>query len=496
MFGSRDRSNRVACKVTHPIRDAVLAMAQLWPSGSEPMHVLFDPVAELHARDRRCGVALHYAADRAAPRRGLALDASSLAPFQCAVMRAVQAAATMRSPMLVGAANQLCVASRTGVLLAQVELRGITVDCARLDALLKRARTLSQQCEQHALALARVSDLVALRAAVLTRGERLSLGSLDRAAHPAAAWWARARRTESLIRHGEALMACALPSGTVHCRFDGAHHENGRINSVDPNLQCLPKALCVLVPNRGSQDDERLALRSCIVARPNCVLVSADFRQMELRLVAALSNESQLLTSSDGGDDAFVRIAALCGERTARSQAKEVFYAALYGAGTSSIARTLECDIDRATAVLAQLRSSFPALFAWRERVVSECRAAGNSIASPFYGAKRHIGELSCEDAAERAAAERRVVNGLVQCMAAEIFVTAMINVQSAVHHLDAHVVLPLHDELLVEVACDRVAGVLDAMREHMCIQVCESQPPLEIFVRIGETWDAMTPLL
>jgi DNA polymerase-1 len=142
--------------------------------------------------------------------------------------------------------------------------------------------------------------------------------------------------------------------------------------------------------------------------------------------------------------------------------------------------------------VLAQLRASFPALFAWRERVVSECRAAGNTIASPVYGAKRHIGELSCEDAAERAAAERRVVNGLVQCMAAEIFVTAMINVQSAVRDLGAHVVLPLHDELLVEVARAVWQAVVDAMREHMCIQVCENQPPLEIFVRIGETWDEM----
>jgi hypothetical protein len=267
VFASRDRSNRVACKVTHPIRDAVLAMAQLWPSGSERWFSLIRwPSCMLAIVDAvlRCTmlpIVPHRAAVSRSTRR-------RLPPFQCAVMRAVQAAA---DHALAAARRccqlQLCVASRTGVLLAQVERRGIAVDCARLDALLKRARTLSQQCERHALALARVSDLVALRAAVLTRGERLSLGSLERAAHPAAAWWARSRRIESLIRHGEALMACALPSGTVHCRFDGAHHENGRINSVDPNLQCLPKALCVLVPNRGSQDDERLALRSCVVAR-------------------------------------------------------------------------------------------------------------------------------------------------------------------------------------------------------------------------------------
>lgn len=494
VFAARDRSNRVACKVTHPIRDAMVALTKLAPALVDDGGLL-DPVAELHSRDRRSGVALHYAADRAVPRRGLGVDASNLPPFEAAVVRAVQSAAVMHSSMLTDVTSALCVASRAGALLALVEQRGIAVDRARLDHLLRRAQALSQQCERHALAIAQVGDLVALRGVVLARGGRLSLATLERSQHPAATWWARSRRIESLIRHGEALLAHVQPDGVVHCRFDGAHHENGRINSIDPNLQCLPKALCVLVPNRGSQDDERLALRWCVVARPNCVFVSADFRQMELRLVAALSGESKLLTSANVGVDAFVRIAALCGARTTRAQAKEVFYAALYGAGASSIARTLSCETERATAVLAELRTTFPALFAWRERVVLECRAAGNAIASPVYGSKRHIGELSSSDVSERAAAERRVVNGLVQSMAAEIFVTAMVNVQSSIRQLGAHVVLPLHDELLVEVARTDAQAVVEAMRQHMQIQVSEKQPPLDIFVRIGENWDEMSTI-
>jgi DNA polymerase I-like protein with 3'-5' exonuclease and polymerase domains len=428
-------------------------------------------------------------ADRALPRRGLCVDSADMPPVEQALLRAAQALAASQNALLASVTAQCQLQSRIGVLLSEIEHAGVAVDVARLDSVRARAAQLAHTCTQRALELACVANLDSLRAAVLPNGDRLSLSALDSCAHPAAVWWARSRRLDGLVRHADALRA-SVRASVVHCRFDLLHHENGRISSLEPNLQCLPKALIVIVPDgSGSTDDEQFALRSCIVARPGHLLASADFRQMELRIVAALSGERRLL--ADG--DAFVAVAALCGDGVNRDQAKEVFYANLYGAGAARIAASLSCSKERAESIRRALDDAFPTLRAWRDQVFCDCRAAGNVVVSPIYGARRHIPDLSAADEFTRLAAERRAINALVQGVASDVFKTVMLNVHLAVFPHLARIVMPLHDELLLEVAADRVAELERVLRKEMCVQICESDPTLQIAIRSGASWGSLS---
>jgi hypothetical protein len=487
VFAAQDRSGRVACKLTHTIRDSALTLVATLglDVGSLLGLGLVDPLLELRHFERQNVGALHFVADRALPRRGLYVDAANLPPVEQALLRSAQAHAAFKHPLLVDVVAQCQLQSRVGVLLAEIEHAGVAIDGERLASVRARAAQLAQTCERRALELGCVSDLAGLRAVVLPNGERLSLQSLDASAHPAAVWWARARRLESILRHADSLAALVRAPGVVHCRFD-AQHENGRINSLEPNLQCLPKALSVIVPDAsGSTDDEQFALRGCVVARPGCALVSADFRQMELRIVAALSGEQRLLANGD----AFVAVAALCGAGVSRAVAKEVFYADLYGACAATIAAVLKCTKDRAAAVQNELRAAFPVLRAWREQVLCECRAAGNVVVSPAYGTRRHIADLSASDEFARQAGERRAINALVQGTASDIFKTVMLNVHMAIRDLGARILLPLHDELLVEVASERVPVLEALLLEHMCVRVCADSLRLEVAIRSGARW-------
>jgi DNA polymerase-1 len=191
----------------------------------------------------------------------------------------------------------------------------------------------------------------------------------------------------------------------LHATFEQCSHENGRINTVEPNLQCLAKSRqfsCATTSVDGATTPATIAVRACVAADSDCDLLAADFRHMELRLMAVLSGDAALLEAinadNDNSDsDPFELLARQLATmsdampRVQRADAKAVFYALAYGGGAATVVRRLACSDAMATSIVAALRRRHARLFRWRDAFADECRRRGNVVVTPIWGRRRRV---------------------------------------------------------------------------------------------------------
>ncbi|HEV8345418.1 MAG TPA: DNA polymerase I [Vicinamibacterales bacterium] len=272
-------------------------------------------------------------------------------------------------------------------------------------------------------------------------------------------------------------------TGRVHTCFNQAVAATGRLSSSDPNLQNIPIKTAL-----GRE------IRRAFIAEPGNVLISADYSQIEFRVLAHMSQDPVLVDAFREGADFHERTALkIFGADSGRdphqlrSVAKMVNYALLYGKSAFTLSKDIGVTPDAAQEFIDGYFAGFPRVRAFIDRTLEEGRATG--IVKTLYGRRRLVPELNSRNFQIRSAAERMAVNMPIQGTAADIMKRAMIDVHAALAaHPDARMILTVHDELLFEVPQTR-ADELAAIVQEKMQSAARLEVPLTVDVGIGGNW-------
>jgi DNA polymerase-1 len=273
-------------------------------------------------------------------------------------------------------------------------------------------------------------------------------------------------------------------TGRVHTCYQQAVAATGRLSSTEPNLQNIP-----------IRTQEGRRIRTAFIADPGCVLMSADYSQIELRVMAHLAHDPGFAAAFQQGLDIHRETAALVfqvpvdqvtGEM--RSSAKAIVFGILYGMGSQRLGREIGVSLKEAKAFIERYFQRFPGVKAFVERTLEDARQTGE--VRTLFGRRRPVPGLSSASAMERAAAERVAVNTPVQGTAADLIKRAMIEVHRQLHEggYKARLLLQVHDELVLEVPLAEVQAVASLVREAM-VGAAELSVPLQVDLRHGANW-------
>jgi DNA polymerase I len=284
-------------------------------------------------------------------------------------------------------------------------------------------------------------------------------------------------------------LLCAADS-RVHTSFNQAVATTGRLSSADPNLQNVP------VRTAWGQ-----RIRHAFVADSGQQLVSADYSQIELRVLAHVSGEPELIAAFERGEDIHRRTAAevydVAPEAVTPDQrriAKVVNFGVVYGLSDFGLARDTGMDQETARMFIEKYFESFPAVTHYLERTRMHAREWG--WVETFMGRRRHLPDIRAANRQLRGAAERMAVNMPIQGAAADIMKLAMIRCDAALRDagVRSRLLLQVHDELVLECPDDEVDRAVALVRDAMG-GAAELVVPLVVDVKVGLNWQEMTPL-
>jgi DNA polymerase-1 len=278
-------------------------------------------------------------------------------------------------------------------------------------------------------------------------------------------------------------------TGRIHCSFSQVSAATGRLASSDPNLQNIP-----IRTERGKQ------LRAAFVPRLSdahgeWLLISADYSQIELRVMAHLSGDEHMRRTFEEGKDVHAATAArVFGvmpelvTREMRDKAKVINFGLLYGMGPQRVARETGMKLPEAKAFVERYFASFPTIRAWMDRLLDEARRKG--YVETLLGRRRNVPELNSTDNRVRVFAENAALNTPVQGSAADIIKRAMLDLERALPQagLRAQMLLQVHDELVLECPAQELAATR-ALLQRCMEQAVTLSVPLKVDVGVGKNW-------
>ena len=273
-------------------------------------------------------------------------------------------------------------------------------------------------------------------------------------------------------------------TGRIHTSFNQAGAATGRLSSSDPNLQNIP----VRTP-RGE------AIRRAFVAASGWLLLTADYSQIELRLLAHLSGDPAFVQAFEQGGDIHRQTAALIfGVPQAdvtpemRARAKTINFGTIYGQGPFALSRQLGITLDEAKAFIQQYFTRFAGVRAWLDRTVAEARARG--YVETLFGRRRYVPELKDKNFNVRSFGERTATNSPLQGSAADLIKRAMIGVDHALRErgLETRVLLQVHDELVLEVP-ERESDQARELVKREMVGAAALRVPLVVSIGVGKNW-------
>ena len=269
--------------------------------------------------------------------------------------------------------------------------------------------------------------------------------------------------------------------GRLHTTFNQTATATGRLSSTDPNLQNIPI--------RTEQGRE---IRACFVAEPGNMLISADYSQVELRLLAHIADEPVLKEIFRRGEDVHTATAeAILGGKTdpgTRSKAKMVNYGIVYGLSAYGLADRLQIEKEEAQVFIDAYLERFPRVKAFIEETIERAREEGH--VTTLFGRIRRVPELRSRQFQTRSLGERLAVNMVIQGTAADIIKMAMVRARDELRAagLSTRLVLQIHDELLFEGPEEEVAAASEIIEREMA-GAFEMDPPLGVDVGAGKNW-------
>ncbi len=272
--------------------------------------------------------------------------------------------------------------------------------------------------------------------------------------------------------------------GRLHTTFNQAVAATGRLSTTNPNLQSIP-----IRTDLGRQ------IRSAFIAEEGHRLVSADYSQVELRILAHVSGEPVLREAFERGEDIHTRTAAeVLGKdpatltRSERDVAKMVNFGIIYGISSFGLAENLEIPRDEAQAYIDTYLARFPRVQEFIARTIAQ--AAADGYVTTLLGRRRPIPELRASNRQTRSLGERLAVNTVMQGTAADVIKVAMIRAHDRLRAegRSARLVLQVHDELLLEVPDAEVSVVKELVRAEM-VGAYPLDPPLAVDVGAADNW-------
>ncbi|MBK8895038.1 MAG: DNA polymerase I [Propionivibrio sp.] len=274
-------------------------------------------------------------------------------------------------------------------------------------------------------------------------------------------------------------------TGRVHTSYAQAVAVTGRLASSDPNLQNIP----VRTP-------EGRRIRAAFIAPPGRHIVSADYSQIELRIMAHLSEDARLLEAFAQGEDVHRATAAEIFGVTPievgpdqRRVAKVINFGLIYGMSAFGLARQLDIERSAAQAYIERYFARYPGV----ARYMESTRAAAkmNGFVETVFGRRLWLPEIRASQAGRRQGAERAAINAPMQGTAADLIKLAMIAVQHWIdsEQLKTRLIMQVHDELILEVPDDELGRVRIELPSHMT-QVARLNVPLVVDVGVGANWD------
>ena len=273
-------------------------------------------------------------------------------------------------------------------------------------------------------------------------------------------------------------------TGRLHTSFHQALTATGRLSSTEPNLQNIP-----------TRTEEGRRIRRAFVAAPGCLMLSADYSQIELRVLAHLSGDPTLIDAFRRGEDIHARTAAeVLGRKPAevdaeaRRLAKVINFGIIYGMGPQRLAGELGISLKEASEYIKRYFERLPGVHTYLEKSLAEARERG--WVATMYGRRRYLPELNSPQGGARAQAERIAVNTPLQGTAADLIKLAMIRLDGAIKRQKwaARMLLQVHDELLLEVPHAEREPVSEAARREM-EGVAELRIPLKVELKWGPNW-------
>jgi DNA polymerase-1 len=271
-------------------------------------------------------------------------------------------------------------------------------------------------------------------------------------------------------------------TGRIHTRFDQAVAATGRLSSSDPNLQNIP-----------IRTELGRAIRAAFVAPPGHVILSADYSQIELRILAHLSDDPELIDAFTSGVDVHTRTAALVFGKTEgevvpdeRRAAKTINFGVIYGMGDSAFGKQIGVPREQAARWIASYFERYAGVARFMEKTVEAARQ-GEAVRT-LLGRRRFLPNLHSANRGLRFEAERVARNTPIQGTAADVLKLAMVRLGASDDVEGARMVLTVHDELVFEVPETKAKAAGEAIREQMA-GAMKLSVPLVVDVGSGPSW-------
>ena len=283
----------------------------------------------------------------------------------------------------------------------------------------------------------------------------------------------------------EGLQKTIADDGRIHCTYQQTIAATGRLSSTDPNLQNIP-----------IRTEEGRRIREAFIVGPSGeTLMTADYSQIEMRIMAHLSGDDELIAAFKSGEDFHnVTASRVFGVPASevniamRSQIKAMNYGLAYGLSAFGLSQQLGIETSEARELMEEYFGRFGKVRDYLHGVVAEARRTGYT--ETLFGRRRYLPDLNSDNRQRREMAERMALNAPIQGSAADIIKVAMIGLDRAVtdQGLKSRMLLQVHDELVLEVApgeSDQIAGLLRAQMGS----AAELTVPLEVSVGVGRSW-------
>jgi DNA polymerase-1 len=299
---------------------------------------------------------------------------------------------------------------------------------------------------------------------------------------------------EALLRHRDAtrlrvtvegLLKSVADDGRVHTTYQQTIAATGRLSSTDPNLQNIPIRT----------EEGRRIRQNFVVGEGYDVLMSVDYSQIEMRIMAHLSGDAGLIEAFRSGEDLhrFVgsRVFGVPPEEVTpemRAKVKAMSYGLAYGLSAFGLSKQLGISTEEARGLMDEYFARFGGVRDYLRDVVAEARSTG--FTETIFGRRRYLPDLTSDNRQRREMAERMALNAPIQGSAADIIKVAMLRVDRALTEAQARsrMLLQVHDELVLEVTADEREDVEELVRREMGSAVPMSVP-LDVSVGVGRSW-------
>ena len=309
---------------------------------------------------------------------------------------------------------------------------------------------------------------------------------LNKTNHPILQHLMRIRESSKLQTTIEGLISAIAEDGRIHTTFQQSVAATGRLSSTEPNLQNIPV-----------RTDEGRHIRGCFIAQtPYTQLLTADYSQIEMRIMAHLSNDEGLIQAFESGEDLHSTVGALVFgvkpsevDAEMRRTIKAMSYGLAYGLSSFGLSQTLDIDPTEASKLMSTYFERFGGIRDYLKSVVIEARDKGYT--ETIMGRRRYLPDLNHENRQRREIAERAALNAPIQGSAADIIKIALLNINTQLtqNNLKSRALLQVHDELIFEVMSDEAKVLEEIVRTQMAAAF-KLRVKLDVNIGFGKSWD------